>query len=102
MRSEYYWPTMHRDARETIRKCKDCQIHRPVPREPQQPLTPITAQWPFYKWGIDIAGPFPEGPGKVKFLIVVTPPEGAWTEYVSEGVTLLSISSIKHKERPLR
>nr|GEW92884.1 reverse transcriptase domain-containing protein [Tanacetum cinerariifolium] len=24
----------------------------------------------FYKWGIDIAGPFPEGPRKVKFLIV--------------------------------
>ncbi|GJZ44290.1 reverse transcriptase domain-containing protein [Tanacetum coccineum] len=70
MCSEYYWLTMHRDARETIRKCKDCQIHRPVPREPQQPLTPITAPWPFYKWGIDIAGPFSEGPGKVKFLIV--------------------------------
>ncbi|GKB62031.1 reverse transcriptase domain-containing protein [Tanacetum coccineum] len=30
-------------------------------------LTPITSPWPFYKWGIDIAGPFPEGPGKVKF-----------------------------------
>ncbi|GJS14713.1 reverse transcriptase domain-containing protein [Tanacetum coccineum] len=61
---------MHRDARDVIRKCKDCQVHRPVPRNPQQPLTPITAPWPFYKWGIDIAGPFPEGPGKVKFLIV--------------------------------
>nr|GEW68686.1 retrotransposon protein, putative, Ty1-copia subclass [Tanacetum cinerariifolium] len=32
----------------------------------------------------------------------VTPPEGAWTEYVSGGVTLLRISSTKHKERPLR
>ncbi|GJT04576.1 hypothetical protein Tco_0839038 [Tanacetum coccineum] len=32
----------------------------------------------------------------------VTPPDGAWTEYVSKGVTLLSISSTKHKERPLR
>ncbi|GKC41127.1 hypothetical protein Tco_1058849, partial [Tanacetum coccineum] len=32
----------------------------------------------------------------------VTPPDGAWTEYVSEGVTLLNISSTKHKERPLR
>nr|GEV01240.1 reverse transcriptase domain-containing protein [Tanacetum cinerariifolium] len=43
MWSGYYWPTMHRDARKMIRKCKDCQIHRPVPRHPQQPLTPITA-----------------------------------------------------------
>ncbi|GKA37173.1 reverse transcriptase domain-containing protein [Tanacetum coccineum] len=28
------------------------------------------SMWPFYKWVIDIAGPFSEGPGKVKFLIV--------------------------------
>nr|GEV94655.1 putative reverse transcriptase domain-containing protein [Tanacetum cinerariifolium] len=32
----------------------------------------------------------------------VTPPNGAWTKYVSGGVTLLRISSTKHKERPLR
>ncbi|GJV47880.1 reverse transcriptase domain-containing protein [Tanacetum coccineum] len=70
MRLGYYWPTMHRDARDMIRACSDCQIHHPVPRNPQQPLTPITAPWPFHKWGIDIAGPFPEGPRKVKFLIV--------------------------------
>nr|GEY53862.1 reverse transcriptase domain-containing protein [Tanacetum cinerariifolium] len=36
----------------------------------KQPLTPITAPWPFYKRGIDTADPFLEGPGKVKFLIV--------------------------------
>ncbi|GJT12447.1 retrotransposon protein, putative, ty1-copia subclass [Tanacetum coccineum] len=35
-------------------------------------------------------------------MIIVTPPDGAWTDYVSGGVTLLSISSTKHKERPLR
>ncbi|GJX42429.1 hypothetical protein Tco_0257419 [Tanacetum coccineum] len=34
--------------------------------------------------------------------VSVTPPDWAWTEYVSGGVTLLSISSTKHKERPLR
>nr|GEX23844.1 hypothetical protein [Tanacetum cinerariifolium] len=33
---------------------------------------------------------------------LVTPSNGAWMEYMSEGVTLLSISSTKHKERPLR
>ncbi|GJR76845.1 hypothetical protein Tco_0089210, partial [Tanacetum coccineum] len=34
--------------------------------------------------------------------VYVTPPDGAWTEYVSGGMTLLSISRQKHKERPLR
>ncbi|GKA49579.1 reverse transcriptase domain-containing protein [Tanacetum coccineum] len=80
MRLGYYWPTMHRDARDMIRTCNDCQVHRPIPRRPQQPLTPITALWPFYKWGIDIAGPFPEGPGKVKFLIVAMDYFTKWIE----------------------
>ncbi|GKB87143.1 reverse transcriptase domain-containing protein [Tanacetum coccineum] len=54
---------MHRDAQDMIRTCNDFQIHRPVPRHPQQTPTLITAPWPFYKWGIDIDGPFLEGPG---------------------------------------
>nr|GEY44942.1 reverse transcriptase domain-containing protein [Tanacetum cinerariifolium] len=70
LRSGYYWPTMHTDARNLIRECNDCQAHRPVQRNPHEKLTPITSPWPFYKWGIDIAGPFPKGLGKVKFLIV--------------------------------
>ncbi|GJT83103.1 reverse transcriptase domain-containing protein [Tanacetum coccineum] len=36
--------------------------------------------WPFYKWGIDIAGPFPEGPEKVKILIVVVDYFTKWIE----------------------
>nr|GEW01308.1 transcription initiation factor IIB-2 [Tanacetum cinerariifolium] len=76
----YYWPTMHKDARDMIRKCSDCQIHRPVTRHPQQPLTPIMAPWPFYKWGIDIAGPFLKRPGKVKFLIVAMDYFTKWIE----------------------
>ncbi|GJT25270.1 reverse transcriptase domain-containing protein [Tanacetum coccineum] len=63
-----------------IRECSDCQVYRPIPRNPQQNLTPITSPWPFYKWGIDTAGPFPEGPGKVKFLIVVIDYFTKWIE----------------------
>nr|GEW10874.1 reverse transcriptase domain-containing protein [Tanacetum cinerariifolium] len=80
IRLGYFWPTMHKDAHDMIRKCSDCQIHRPVTRHSQQPLTPITAPWPFYKWGIDIAGPFSEGPGKVKFLIVAMDHFTKWIE----------------------
>ncbi|GJS15791.1 reverse transcriptase domain-containing protein [Tanacetum coccineum] len=55
LRSGYYWPTMHTDARNLIRECSSCQ-------------------------GIDIAGPFPEGPGKVKFLIVAIDYFTKWIE----------------------
>ncbi|GKC59831.1 reverse transcriptase domain-containing protein [Tanacetum coccineum] len=51
-----------------------------VARNPQEKLNPITSPWPFYKWGIDIAGPFPEGPGKVKFLIVAMDYFTKWIE----------------------
>nr|GFB78688.1 reverse transcriptase domain-containing protein [Tanacetum cinerariifolium] len=70
LRSGYYWPTMHRDARDVIKKCSDFQVHRPITCQPQQQLTPITSPWPFYKWDIDIAGPFPVAAGGQKFHIV--------------------------------
>ncbi|GKE64374.1 reverse transcriptase domain-containing protein, partial [Tanacetum coccineum] len=76
-----------------IRACNDCQVHRPVPQNPQQPLTPITAPWPFYKWGIDIAGPFPEGPGKVKFLIVAMDYFIKWIE--GKAVATITSNQVK-------
>ncbi|GKC53814.1 reverse transcriptase domain-containing protein [Tanacetum coccineum] len=55
LRTGYYWPTMHKDARELIRACQDCQ-------------------------GIDIGRPFLKGPGKVKFLIVAIDYFTKWIE----------------------
>ncbi|GJZ13434.1 reverse transcriptase domain-containing protein [Tanacetum coccineum] len=80
LRIGYYWPTMHKDARALIKACQECQVHKPVLRNPQEKLNPITSSWPFYKWGIDIAGPFPEGPLKVKFLIVAMDYFTKWIE----------------------
>ncbi|GKB85565.1 reverse transcriptase domain-containing protein [Tanacetum coccineum] len=62
MRSGYCWPTMHRDARDMIRKCK----------------------------GIDIAGPFPEVPGKVKFLIVAM-------DYLTKWIEAKAVETISGK-----
>ncbi|GJU38378.1 reverse transcriptase domain-containing protein [Tanacetum coccineum] len=47
LRIGYYWPTMHKDARALIKACQECQVHKPIPRNPQQKLTPITSPWPF-------------------------------------------------------
>nr|GEW34112.1 reverse transcriptase domain-containing protein [Tanacetum cinerariifolium] len=55
LRSGYYWPTMHTDAKNLIRECSSCQ-------------------------GIDIVGLFPEGPGKVKFIIVAIDYFTKWIE----------------------
>ncbi|GJT79210.1 reverse transcriptase domain-containing protein [Tanacetum coccineum] len=80
LRIGYYWPTMHEDVRKLIRACQDYQVHKPIPRSPQKNLSPITSPWPFYKCGIDIAGPFLEGHGRVKFLIVAIDYFTKWIE----------------------
>nr|GEW22376.1 reverse transcriptase domain-containing protein [Tanacetum cinerariifolium] len=90
LRTGYYWPTMHRDARDLIRACEDCQVHKIVLKNPQERLTPITSPWPFHKWGIDIAGPFLEGPGKVKFLIVSIDYFTKWIE--AKPVATITVS----------
>nr|GEU92837.1 hypothetical protein [Tanacetum cinerariifolium] len=59
----------------------------------RQKLTPITSPWPFCKWGIDIAGPFSKGPGKVKFLIVVTDYFTKWIE--AKPVAAITGSQVK-------
>ncbi|GJT64210.1 reverse transcriptase domain-containing protein [Tanacetum coccineum] len=93
LRTGYYWPTMHRDIRTLIRACQDCQVHKPIPRNPQQKLTPITSPWPFYKWGINIVGPFLEGPWKVKFLIVAMDYFTKWIE--AKPVATITSNQIK-------
>nr|GFB71421.1 reverse transcriptase domain-containing protein [Tanacetum cinerariifolium] len=55
LRSGYYWSTMHSDARNLIKEYSSCQ-------------------------GIDIVGPFPKGPEKVKFLIVAMDYFTKWIE----------------------
>ncbi|GKE97287.1 reverse transcriptase domain-containing protein, partial [Tanacetum coccineum] len=39
----YYWPSMHRDARELIRACDDCQAHASVPRLPKANMISVTS-----------------------------------------------------------
>ncbi|XP_076931820.1 uncharacterized protein LOC143597109 [Bidens hawaiensis] len=70
MNTRYYWPGMHVDAEKELRRCSACQHHAPNTLRPKNAMIPVSASWPFQKWAIDITGPFPEAPGRVKFLIV--------------------------------
>ncbi|GKC97368.1 reverse transcriptase domain-containing protein [Tanacetum coccineum] len=60
----YYWTSMHRDARELIRACDDCQAHTSVPRLPKADMISVTSAWPFMKWGYGHSGISLEGPRK--------------------------------------
>ncbi|XP_071727502.1 uncharacterized protein [Rutidosis leptorrhynchoides] len=76
----YFWPHMYRDTYNLIVNCEACQIHTPVNRSPRRNMVPIHAAWPFCKWGINIAGPFPGGVGNVKFPVIAIDYFKKWVE----------------------
>ncbi|GJZ41904.1 reverse transcriptase domain-containing protein [Tanacetum coccineum] len=53
-----------------IREVHEGGIYALVPRLSKTYLTSIISPWPFYQWGLDILGTLPEGPDKLKFIIV--------------------------------
>ena len=80
MSAGYYWPGMHMDAVDLLRRCEACQRHAPKTLRPKNPLIPVTSAWPFQQWGIDLVGPFPDAPGAVKFIIVAVDYFTKWVE----------------------
>ncbi|GJR02450.1 reverse transcriptase domain-containing protein [Tanacetum coccineum] len=71
---------LHEDTKVVVDKCDSCQIYAPVPRFLKTRLTSVMSLWPFYQWGLDILGPFLEGLGKLKFIIVAIDYFTKWME----------------------
>ncbi|XP_071728244.1 uncharacterized protein [Rutidosis leptorrhynchoides] len=82
---------MYRDAAEVIRKCQSCQLHAPVSKAPRHPMIPVASPWPFCKWAIDIVGPFPTGPGGIKFLFEGNP-FSDWCQELNIKQTFTSVA----------
>ncbi|GJV83709.1 reverse transcriptase domain-containing protein [Tanacetum coccineum] len=76
----YYWLTMYQDVTHIVSTCRNCQEHTLILQKPQYNMTSIYSLWPFYQWRIDIVGPFPEAPRKVKFLVIVIDYFIKWVE----------------------
>ncbi|KAJ0565999.1 putative nucleotidyltransferase, Ribonuclease H [Helianthus annuus] len=80
MNAGFYWPRMYETASEEIKKCDNCQVHAPMTHRHKHPMVPVSTSWPFQKWAIDIIGPFPEGPGGVKYVVVAIDYFTKWIE----------------------
>ncbi|XP_071687906.1 uncharacterized protein [Rutidosis leptorrhynchoides] len=80
MRMGYFWPSLYRYVTKIVKRCKSCQRHAPQNRMPRHDMIPVNSPWPFHKWAIVIVGPFPAGPGNVKFLIMAIDYFTKWVE----------------------
>ncbi|GAU47094.1 hypothetical protein TSUD_369270 [Trifolium subterraneum] len=77
--SGFYWPTIFKDAYETYRTCKECQIaSTAITRKSEMPQKSMLFCEVFDVWGIDFMGPFPMSFGFLYILLAV--------DYVSKWV----------------
>ncbi|MCI54536.1 gypsy retrotransposon integrase-like protein, partial [Trifolium medium] len=51
-------------------KCEKCQKHGDVHIATPTELNSLATPWSFYRWGMNILGPFKMAPGQLKYLIV--------------------------------
>ncbi|XP_061351831.1 uncharacterized protein LOC133296787 [Gastrolobium bilobum] len=93
LRAGYYWPTMEADAKENVKRCEQCQKHALILRAPPEELQTITAPWPFFKWGMDLLGPFTVAEGQLKWLIVAVDYFTKWIE--AEPLTTITSARIQ-------
>ncbi|KAM0043511.1 putative nucleotidyltransferase, Ribonuclease H [Helianthus debilis subsp. tardiflorus] len=80
MNAGFYWPRMFETASEDIKRCDNCQVHAPMTHRHKHLMVPVSTSWPSQKWAIDITGPFPEGPGGVKYVVVAIDYFTKWIE----------------------
>ncbi|XP_052113192.1 uncharacterized protein LOC127744804 [Arachis duranensis] len=93
IRAGYYWPSMMADSKEFVKKCMKCQQNANFARAPASELSLLTTSRPFSQWGVDLLGPFPVGPGQVKYLIVAIDYYTKWIE--AEPLASISSSNCK-------
>ncbi|KAJ4813319.1 Pol-polyprotein [Rhynchospora pubera] len=80
VRAGFYWPSLKKDVETYVRRCEKCQFHARIPRQPPHPMQSISSSWPFDVWGLNLLGPFPQGRGNVKFLVVAVEYFTKWIE----------------------
>ncbi|XP_057744769.1 uncharacterized protein LOC130962591 [Arachis stenosperma] len=93
IRAGYYWPSMMADSKEFVKKCVKCQENANFHRAPASELSLLTFSRPFSQWGVDLLGPFPVGPGQVKYLIATIDYYTKWIE--AEPLASISSSNCK-------
>ena len=55
----YWWAGLYQDCRDVVRECAACSQSKVAFSSQQPVLNPLPVKGMFYRWGIDLAGPFP-------------------------------------------
>ncbi|XP_063949875.1 uncharacterized protein LOC135152721 [Daucus carota subsp. sativus] len=80
LRQGFFWPTIREDAANYSKKCRQCQIHSNVPKQPPEEMTSVLSPIPFSMWAIDIVGILPTSTRQAKYCIVAIDYMTKWVE----------------------
>nr|GEV11411.1 reverse transcriptase domain-containing protein [Tanacetum cinerariifolium] len=69
--SEFYWPTIYRDAQDLVKTCDVYQRQGKISQRDEMPQNSIQVCEIFDVWGIDFMGSFPSSRGNKYILVVV-------------------------------
>ena len=71
LQSEFYWPTLFKDAHYFVSTCDKCQIMGSISKRDGPPLQPILEVELFDIWGMDFMGPFPSSFSNLYIFLAV-------------------------------
>ncbi|GIL49963.1 hypothetical protein Vafri_6086 [Volvox africanus] len=94
LQTGFWWPGMSRDVATVVGTCKLCDQVNAVGNVKPEELQPLPIKGPFYRWGCDLAGPFPTTKrGNTMVMVCV--------EHFTKHVELAALPS-KHSEQTAR
>ena len=67
----HWWHNMYKDVAQAVRQCKVCDRVRSTFDTPQPELRPLPIEGMFYRWGVDLTGPFPTTPTGNRYVMVM-------------------------------
>ncbi|GJT34313.1 reverse transcriptase domain-containing protein [Tanacetum coccineum] len=77
--SDFYWPTIIKEAHTLVSLCEACQKTRNILKRDEMPLNNIQVCEIFDIWGIDFMGPFPKS-YKFEYILVAGYYVSKWAE----------------------
>jgi len=78
----YWWHGIHKDSATLVSRCDVCHRVRTSFNALQPTLTPLPINGMFYRWGVDLCGPFPESKRSYKYIMVCIEHFSKWVELI--------------------
>ncbi|KAL5827789.1 hypothetical protein ACOSQ3_019639 [Xanthoceras sorbifolium] len=84
---------MRSESHNFVKRCDPCQRFAHISHQHPEQLYPISAPWPFMKWGMDIVGKMPVATGGKVYMLAVTDYFSKWVE--AESYVRIKDSEVK-------